>query len=181
MILLAIWVVRLAMWDIVRAVVGLSLVLLVLQQARERRLWLSNVVTAALLIAAIWIIPQGNQFFQFTEKRQEEADSGQVSIGEKVVDMTLWDRISARREKFITTRDDEGYKAGSDIDTGVHFGGRSDVFSYLPRAAAVGLFAPFPNMWFAQGALVGKTGRLLSGAEMLLTYTNILYEKRLAL
>ncbi len=170
MILLAIWVVRLAMWDIVRAVVGLSLVLLVLQQARERRLWLSNVVTAALLIAAIWIIPQGNQFFQFTEKRQEEADSGQVSIGEKVVDMTLWDRISARREKFITTRDDEGYKAGSDIDTGVHFGGRSDVFSYLPRAAAVGLFAPFPNMWFAQGALVGKTGRLLSGAEMLLTY-----------
>ena len=68
------------------------------------------------------------------------------------------------------TRDDEGYRAGSDIVTNLHFGNRSDVLGDLPRAALIGLFAPFPNMWFAQGLLVGKTGRLLSGAEMLLTY-----------
>jgi hypothetical protein len=170
MILLAIWIVRLAMWDIVRAVFDLSLVLLVLQQLRERRLWISNAVTAALLIGAIWVIPQGNQLLQFTEKRQEEADSGRVLVGEQVVDLSLWDRISVRREKFISTRDDEGYRAGSDIDTNVRFNSRSEVLSYLPRAAAIGLFAPFPNMWFAEGALVGKAGRLLSGAEMLLTY-----------
>jgi hypothetical protein len=170
LLLLAIWVVRLAMWDIVRVVVGLSIVLLVWQQVIARRLWIANVLTAAVLVAAVWVIPQGNQLLQFTEKTQKDADSGRVLIGEQVVDLSLWDRISVRREKFLTERDGKNYRAGSDIDTDVHFNNRSEVFSYLPRAAAIGLFAPFPNMWFAQGLLVGKTGRLLSGAEMLLTY-----------
>jgi hypothetical protein len=169
-LLLAIWIVRLAMWDIVRVVVGLSIILLVLQQVIERRLWTSNVVTSLLLIAGVWVIPQGNQLLQFTEKRQEEADSGRALIGEQVVDLSLWDRISVRREKFLSIRDAEDYRAGSDIDTNVHFSSRSEILRYLPRAAAIGMFAPFPNMWFAKGLLVGKTGRLLSGAEMLLTY-----------
>lgn len=168
--LLAIWIVRLAMWDIVRVIVGLTAVLLIIQQFTKRQLWISNTLTAALLIAAIWVIPQGNQLFQFTEKRQEEADSGEASIGEQVVEMSLWDRITARREKFITIRDDALYRAGSDIDTGMHLSGRSGVLRYLPRAALIGMFAPFPNMWFAPGLLVGKTGRVISGAEMLLTY-----------
>jgi hypothetical protein len=170
LLLLSIWIVRLAMWDIVRVVVGLSIVLLVLQQVIARRLWIGNVLTGAVLIAAVWAIPQGNQLLQFTEKRQQDADSGRALIGEQVVDLSLWDRISVRREKFLTTRDAENYRAGSDIDTNVHFNNRSEVLSYLPRATAIGLFAPFPNMWFAKGLLVGKTGRLLSGAEMLLTY-----------
>ncbi len=161
------------MWDIVRVIVGLSVVLLLIQLIRERRLWISNAVTAVALIAAMWVIPQGDQLFQFTEKRQDEADSGDVSIGQQVVEMSLWDRISARREKFIAVRNDEGYRAGSDIDTDKHFSNRSDVFGDLPRATLIGLFAPFPNMWFAQGLLVGRTGRLLSGAEMLLTYVLI--------
>src|SRR6266404_1698944 len=119
MTLLAIWIVRLAMWDIMRAVVGLGFVLLVLQQVRERRLWTSNVITGAVLIAALFIIPQGNQLLQFTEKRQDEADSGRALIGEQVVDLSLWDRISERREKFLSIRDAEDYRAGSDIDTNV--------------------------------------------------------------
>lgn len=169
-VLLAIWVVRLAMWDIVRAVVGFGSVLLLLRLAIERRLFIGNVITIAVFIAAIWIIPQGNKLLQFTEKREADVSSGRVLIAEKVVDLSLWARITARRDKFISIRDAANYRAGSDIDTDVHFKSRADVIRYLPRAAAIGLFAPFPNMWFAPGLLVGRTGRWISGFEMLLTY-----------
>jgi hypothetical protein len=46
----------------------------------------------------------------------------------------------------------------------------SDVLSYLPRAAVVGFFAPFPNMWLAEGKEVGASGRRLAGLECLAMY-----------
>ncbi len=168
LVLLAIWVVRLAMWDIARAVVGLGIVFVILRQMRERRILISNIITGVILIAVLLIIPHCNKLLQFTEKR--EVESGRVLIGESVVGLSLWDRIAARREAFINLRTEKGYRAGSDIDSDVHFESKSDVIRYLPRAMAIGLFAPFPNMWFAEGELVGRTGRMISGAEMLLTY-----------
>jgi len=170
LVLLAIWVVRLAMWDIVRAVVGMASVLIVLRLVREKRILIGNVVTVAVFIMAIWIIPQGNQLLQFTEKREADVTSGRVLIAEKVVDLSLWARITARRDKFISIRDSPDYKAGSDIDTNVRFNSRAEVVRYLPRAAAIGLFAPWPKMWFTEGLMVGRAGRMISGAEMLLTY-----------
>lgn len=167
LILLMIWIVRLSMWDIMRAVVGLGFVLVVLRQVKERRL-ICNVISGAMLIVVLWLIPQFNQLLQFTEKR--EADSGRVLIGEEVVELSLWDRIAARREGFIKRESDEGYKAGSDVDSDVRFHNKGELIRYLPRAAAIGFFAPFPNMWFAEGLLVGRAGRWLSGFEMLLTY-----------
>ena len=134
LVLLAIWVVRLAMWDIVRAVVGFASVLIVLRLVRERRLLIGNVITGAIFILALWIIPQGNKLLQFTEKREADVSSGRVLIGEKVVDLSLWDRITARRDKFISIRDGEDYKAGSDIDTNVRFNSKAENSSATFRA-----------------------------------------------
>src|ERR1700682_1589627 len=151
-----------------RAGVGFVFVLVVLRQVKERRLLIWNVISGAMLIVVLWLVPQFNQLLQFTEKR--EADSGRVLIGEEVVELSLWDRIAARREGFIKRQSDEGYKAGSDVDSDVRFHNKGELIRYLPRAAAIGFFAPFPNMWFAEGLLVGRAGRWLSGFEMLLTY-----------
>jgi putative peptidoglycan lipid II flippase len=52
----------------------------------------------------------------------------------------------------------------------VQFNGWADMIRYLPRAAVIGFFSPFPDMWLAQGSQVGATGRRLSGLEMLFTY-----------
>jgi hypothetical protein len=169
-VLLAVWVVRLSMWDIVRAIVGMTTVFVLLRLVRERRLMIGNIITVAVFILAIWIIPQGNKLLQFTEKRQVDVSSGRVLIGEKVIDMSLWARITARRNGFIDRQVTKDYNAGSDIDTDVRFHNQGELVRYLPRAAAIGLFAPFPNMWIAPGNLVGRTGRWLSGFEMLLTY-----------
>jgi hypothetical protein len=60
--------------------------------------------------------------------------------------------------------------SGSLIDGDVYFNSFKDVLSYLPRALAIGLWAPFPNMWFGAGKQVGMAGRLLAGAESLFMY-----------
>jgi hypothetical protein len=75
-------------------------------------------------------------------------------------------RIAARRAQFVKV-----YRgSGSAVDEDVAFRDTSDIILYAPRAAAVGLFAPFPSMWFGRGGRVGFGGRLLAGVEMLLLY-----------
>ena len=167
-VLIVIWVVRLAMWDIARAIIALAFVLLVLQQLKLRRVMIPNLVIGILFIAALLVIPKCNDQLRFLTKR--EADNDRVLIGESVAGLPFWERIIARRNGFINRLYDEDYKAGSDVDAGVRFQSKNELIRYVPRAVAIGLFAPFPNTWFAPGLLVGRIGRLLSGAETLLTY-----------
>jgi hypothetical protein len=61
-------------------------------------------------------------------------------------------------------------EAGSNIDTDVAFNSKADIVRYLPRAAAIGFFSPFPNMWFVAGAQVGLKGRVLCGLETAIMY-----------
>lgn len=58
----------------------------------------------------------------------------------------------------------------SNVDVDVRLESWGEVIRYLPRAAEIGLLAPFPRMWFTSGEQVGRLGRLLSGLEMLLMY-----------
>jgi hypothetical protein len=60
--------------------------------------------------------------------------------------------------------------AGSNVDNNLGFASTGDIVRYLPRAAAIGLFAPFPDMWFVRGVEVGRAGRLLSGLETAVIY-----------
>lgn len=43
-------------------------------------------------------------------------------------------------------------KSNSSIDSDVRFGGLGDIILYIPRAAQIGLFAPFPNQWLKPGS-----------------------------
>lgn len=165
---LMIFVVRQAIWDVVRAVAALGTVLLVVRQVRERRALAGNVISAALLIAAIVIIPRGNTIFTFAP--QVDAD-GQPLIAQQTFESPLWARVAERRLGFVNPHGEHVTSTpASNIDTDVQFKGWEDMIRYLPRAAAVGFLSPFPNMWLADGNQVGSAGRRLSGLEMLLTY-----------
>ena len=170
LVLLVIWIVRLAMWDCVQAVLYFAALLLLIRIVKDRRLLLGNVIVGVVLIGTAWVIPNWNHMLQFTEKRERDVRAGKVLIGERVIPLTVWDRIAARREGFTKKTDDDGSNAGSNIDNDVSIKGKAALFRYLPRAAEIGLFAPFPNMWFARGMAVGRGGRILSGLEMVLTY-----------
>jgi hypothetical protein len=71
----------------------------------------------------------------------------------------------------MRTRFAGGYPdAGSVIDGSVEFSGVTDLLVYLPRAAEIGLWAPFPNTWFRTGRHVGHLGKVLTGLETFLIY-----------
>lgn len=75
-------------------------------------------------------------------------------------------RVGKLRQGFVIEFSD----AGSNIDSNVQIRSTVDFVSYLPRAAMIGFFAPFPNMWIETGNKVSRGGRLLSGVEMLGMY-----------
>lgn len=56
------------------------------------------------------------------------------------------------------------------IDSDVVFRGLGDVIAYLPRAALIGFFAPFPNQWLTAGKTGGRAIRAAGGAETMAMY-----------
>jgi hypothetical protein len=60
--------------------------------------------------------------------------------------------------------------AGSNIEEEYDIRNAKDLLRFLPRAFTIGLFSPFPNMWFSGGAKLGLSARLLSGLETLFMY-----------
>jgi hypothetical protein len=73
-----------------------------------------------------------------------------------------WDiaaRVVRHRAEFIRYYPD----AASSIDLNVQLTSRADLIRYLPRAAVIGFFAPFPDMWFVRGGPAGATSDLWEG------------------
>jgi len=75
-------------------------------------------------------------------------------------------RVGALRHKFIVAYP----LAGSNVDTNVELNSALDLLRYLPRAAELGFFAPFPRSWVTPGVQVGISGRLVAGLEMCVMY-----------
>jgi hypothetical protein len=166
--MLIIFMVRQAFWDMVRFVVVFGFILIIARMIIQKRFLAGNVAGAVLLLIATWLIPHGKAMLQIEARRDI---GGNVAIAERVFDEPLWKRISDRRLAFVNPQDDESESIpASNIDMHVQFNGTADIVRYLPRAAAIGLFAPFPNMWLDRGFKVGSAGRKLSGLEMLITY-----------
>ena len=67
-------------------------------------------------------------------------------------------------------------EAGSNIDEDVLFSSAGDVLAYVPRAAQIALFAPFPKGWFSEGTSTGgDLMRRVSGIEMVFSYLALLF------
>jgi hypothetical protein len=172
-------------WDLVVAVVFTGGGLLILCQLREKRVsWGKLLGLCVLLVVTLSvpkIIPEPPSHMEQATVRALSQDQD-LSVLEDQTEMPLaapaeetqrpsawdrlWTRIKEGRARFKT----EYPNAGSNIDTEVQFNSTGDVIRYLPRALVIGFFAPFPQMWFQAGDLVGVQGRLLSGMETLLMY-----------
>jgi len=77
------------------------------------------------------------------------------------------ERLAATRTGWAN----EHAASASAIDLTVRFVSVREMVGYLPRAAQIGLFAPFPADWFQEGAQVtSKFMRRLSSVEMTLWY-----------
>lgn len=116
----------------------------------------------ALAVGAMLVVPK----FRPPEDRKGTYQH----LVKQSVSGNLWERAAARvglvRARFGYAYPD----AGSNIDRDVQFNSFADIIRYSPRAAAIGFFAPFPDMWLTPGRAVGSSGKLLVGVENLMMY-----------
>jgi putative peptidoglycan lipid II flippase len=163
-------IVRLPMWAVLVAIVVLALIFFGIRVIHRRRFPLGNIAFGLIMIAALVITPR----FQNNFHNQQAVNRPRIIVPEKIQELPLPEQIAARRHGFELQSDSAGEAspsgAGSDLDTGVSLKRPIDILRQVPRAAVVGFFAPFPNMWFRSGKQVGASGRVISGVETLLTY-----------
>ncbi len=167
--LVVIRIVRLPMWDLTCAIVWFGAAFLLVRMLRERRILIGNTGLAAIMIAAVFITPH----FQPAFRNQQNAKARRRILPEQIQALPLGDQIGIRRAGFgLEAADPERMTTGlgSIIDPDVRLRGSADIVRYLPRAAVIGFFAPFPNMWLTSGTEVGISGRILAGLETLVTY-----------
>jgi hypothetical protein len=180
-----IWLVRDSMGPMLIITAALAGTMLVVRCFRERHLRLENLVGMGLLlvmsVGVTQVIPKFRKpnarlvaiarAEQDSAPRPDPDSDGQISL-ERSQPAThnpltrLAARVGTLRKKFVLFYPD----ASSNIDSNVELTTGADLVRYLPRAAMIGFFAPFPNMWFATGSQVGTTGRLISGLETIVLY-----------
>jgi hypothetical protein len=146
----------------------LGVTLLVIRQVREKQLQAANLFALTLLILIAISVTLLLPRFKSLDGPKKEATMGtENSTAQSTrTNQGLVSRVSVLRKRFI-----EMYpNSTSNVDTHIQLTGMADILRYLPRAAAIGFFAPFPNMWLTSGKQVGSAGRLLSGIETLAMY-----------
>jgi len=158
------------MWYPLCAAVATAIVLLAFRAWMTKRVTGGAIVFALMITAAIMVTPRFQPYFS----NQQELRARRINFHEKVEQLPIPEQIAASRRAFALRIDEKGnivpFLEGSLIDTDVSVNGWRDLLRLLPRALEVGLLAPFPNMWFQSGALVGIGGRLLAGIETTMTY-----------
>lgn len=160
---------RAAMWEIVLLTVLLASGVCFLSQARTRRLDLRTSVAVLLLCIAVFLLPRVMSGGRVVD-RYEQAVARNPALHTTSNDGSPWSKLATQigwaRHVFIVAYPG----SGSNLDADIELRTAGDIVKYLPRALQLGLLAPFPSMWFAPGAKVGLTGRLVIGAEMLVLY-----------
>ena len=143
--LVTIWIVRLSMWDAVRAIVFLGLLFLIIRQVKEKRVMAGCMIIAVLLAFTVMITPRFQSLF--SQQQRSIQLQYQVSIAEMNAQASMLERLMNRRRVFAA--DEFTAAAGSNIDENVTFYSLTDVLRYLPRAAMID-FLLRSDMWFAR-------------------------------
>jgi hypothetical protein len=160
--------------------------LLIIRQIVEKRWLAGNLAGAVVLLVTMTSAPTliGNflpsdtfispaytaeQLRQQASPCPEETTEGAATITQE---SGTWSRLLAGANARVAVlgkyrrRFAQYYpEAGSNIDVCVRLESVGDLLRYLPRAAAHGFFAPYPDMWLKRGSTVGLSGRVLSGME----------------
>ena len=162
------WVTRGNMWNAVLVAVGITLAMLGFRMVREDKFIAGNALVMLLIVGAALLAPSRLESTTLPGVRPPATALALPSGSQHAFAEGRWTRvirqIADRRAgtRFATAR-------ASDIDSHIRFNGAGDILRFMPRAAVIGFFAPFPNMWFQPGNF-GLAGRVVSGIETLAMY-----------
>jgi len=162
------WIARGNMWNAVVVSVALTLVLLLFRTVRHRKFMAGNAIVLLLIVLAMLFVPSRLESTTLGGHRAPATPLAIPSSSQPAPVEGVWTRainqIRDRRGGFRYYSAQE-----SNIGGDVQFNNVGDILRFVPRAAVVGFFAPFPRMWFAAGSY-GAAGRVLSGLETLAMY-----------
>ena len=162
------WVARGNMWNVVLVALVIALALLVVRMVRGKRFMTGNAIVMLVIIGAALLVPPRLESSSLPGVRSPATALAIPSASQPAPPEGIWNRaikqIATRRAgfRFATSQ-------ASNIDSDVRFQGAGDMLRFLPRAAVIGFFAPFPRMWFEAGNF-GRAGRLLTGVETFVMY-----------
>ena len=180
------WFVRRDLWVLTLIMVLLSAAFLCFRFILAKQITSGNLIVGiALLVIALGVPVLGPRFILHYRNPDPHPVLPVTGIGNQIINVAeaekhrrvkppskssppltrLREQLAWARYLFVSYPG-----TSSNIDADVRLESWAEVIRYLPRAAEIGLFAPFPNMWFATGAQVGRLGRALSGVEMLTMY-----------
>jgi ankyrin repeat protein len=176
------WIARDNLGEIVVATVFMGALMLIARQFQRAHIQIANLFGMALLIAMTisaqqflpkYVSPSALPPVRAEAQQGTLPASNAVEIRRTATAapaQSFWSRMVAKvgraRRRFIVLYPD----AGSNVDSNVQLTNTTDLIRYFPRAAIIGFFAPFPEMWLTMGKEVGLAGRLLAGAETFLIY-----------
>lgn len=191
----ALLLIRVKFGAIIFVIVLFGFALLVARQLIERRWLYWNLLSPLLILCvgglALLFLTTGNEKYKQYPSGGGGLDKSVVVPGKRVPSVISYarpvaspkppldsaGRLSAATEAIVRGIGGARYKynvgypeSGSAIDRNVEFKNLKSLILYLPRAFAIGFFAPFPDAWLGTGKSVGGAGRLLSGAETLAMY-----------
>jgi len=163
------WVVRGNMWNLVLVAIALASAMLAYRMIRERKFMGGNTGVLLLILFTALLVPTRVESTTLPGLVVPVTPLAIPSTDQPAPTESIWTRtikqFGQRREGFRM------YKShASDIDTDVRFRSAGDIVRYIPRAAVIGFFAPFPRMWIQAGSF-GLAARLLSGVETWAMYS----------
>jgi hypothetical protein len=171
---------------VVFALAAFGLILLVVRQLTERRVLFWNLSCAlAVAAAASLMLSQSTHRYERLKAYPSPVTGEPKALAGGLARLPTgigW--RPARTSPLLAAADDASLAlgsartrynlvsvlGGSGIDTSVELRSASDVVAYLPRALAIGLWAPFPAMWRQPGRVTGSAARLAAGAETFAMY-----------
>jgi putative peptidoglycan lipid II flippase len=162
------WMTRGNMWNLVLVAIATTLAMLAYRMIRQKKLMTGNALVLLVILIAALLVPARLESTTLPGVRPPASPFAIPSAATPAPNMSIWTRvirqIAHRRAGFQSST-----ARASDIDSDVRFNGVGDMLRFLPRAAVIGFFAPFPNMWLQTGT-TGNASRLVSGAETLAMY-----------
>lgn len=163
------WLVRDNMLLIYLAVISFAVFLTIVGNWRNLSRVKYNCAALFVLLLALVLIPKNfSRLIPDKEPlplaKEEQLKIFQERLKEKNAPSYLI-ALDSMRYKFSLYDD-----VGSNVDADVYFETPPDLILYLPRAALVGMYSPFPNMWLDAGRNSGRIGRVAAGVETALIY-----------
>ena len=174
------WLIKHSAWWVVLAIMVLGLALSIASQIQRRLLLTGNIAGVAVMLgialAVSYIVtpyylpkeywaPHRRDDSKTMPSASAEFNNEELAVKSVEGFSGPGKSVALARARFSLYPN-----ARSNIDSDVRFASTPDILRYIPRAFVVGMFAPFPNMWFSSGDQVGTAGRLLSGCETLVMY-----------